>query len=165
MSIVADSKAVLTFSQQQQVLLGGKFNVYRDNRDGNVDYVTALPTCPIEAWPDGEGKIGDGLGPDGQGADGFGHGGVGDGLGADCLGMDGFGASLINFITPLLDDGTWEVAVVGIDAAGNKVTPATIEQQVALAGTPDPPSDLETDSYNAGTDTLTLTYDLSDDDG
>lgn len=166
MSIVATSRAVVSWPTQQQVLPGGQFQVYYDDRDGSVDYQTPLPACPIEAWPDGEGKIGDGLGPDGSGADGYGYGGVGDGMGADSMGPDGFGATLIAFLTPLLLDGTWEFAVVAMDVAGNEITPATIEQTVALAGVPQPPGNLQTDSYDSGTDTLAMSWTLStDDDG
>jgi hypothetical protein len=162
MGIVAQARARLRWPQQQQVPLDGAYEVYRDARDGNVDYADPVNPAPIPAWPDEEGKIGDGLGRDGQGADGFGDGGSGDGLGADCLGPDGFGANWQEYVTPELADGTWELAVVPVDAAGNETTPATLEESVALAGIPEPPTNIQPTDYDGPSDTLTISWTLSE---
>ncbi len=164
MPIIAEARIALRWPSQQQVPLDGSFNVYRDDRDGDVDYETPVNGSEIPAWPDGAGKIGAGLGRDGMGADGFGDGGVGDGLGIAGLGPDGFGAHFLEFPTPLLADGTWELAVVGLDAAANAVTPAVIERQASVAGTPGPPGVPEASNYDSGTDTITLQWALSPDD-
>ena len=162
--IVASAQIEISWPTQQSVPLLGYFQIYKDAQDSAVDYDSPVNPSPIPAWPDGAGKLGDGLGEDGEGADGYGHGGMGDGIGADGMGMDGFGAAMLSFVTPPLDDGDWEIAVVGYDGAGNAITPATIEQAVSLAGTPDPPGIPEASAYDDGPDSLTIDWELSDDD-
>lgn len=164
MSIIADGRAEVRFAESQAVPLGGHYRVYRDDCDGVVDYTTGLGEA-IPAWPEGAGKIGDGLGSDGYGADGVGDGGLGDGHGADGLGADGFGARLLAITTPLLDEGDWTFGVVGFDAAGNPAPAATATEIAATIGNdPEPPTALAADAYDADTDTLTFSWTRSADD-
>jgi len=170
MGIVARSKPLLRIAQDQRVPLDGSLDIYRNDGDGFSEPVTfdaahKVNTRPIDAWPDGEGKIGDSLGPDGSGPDGYGHGGVGDGLGADGIGMDGFGAQYIPYVGGLLDDGDYVFAVVARDPAGNPAAPSSgTEVTLALAGTPKPPASIAAASWDNGAGELTLTLGLSPSD-
>ncbi|MCK4625736.1 MAG: hypothetical protein KAV00_10525 [Phycisphaerae bacterium] len=163
MGIIAKSCVLVRWPTQQSVPLNGGFNIYLDE-----SFTSPINPSLIPAWPDevASGKIGDGLGPDGSGADGFGSGGAGDGQGGDGLGMDGFGAAMLEYVTVLLADGLHKFDVVGVDAAGNPVSPTSGTQaEITLAGSPEPPGRPMADSYVQGTDTLTLSWALSGDDG
>jgi len=159
MAIIAQASALVRWPTQQQVPLGGYYHAFRnDGAGGAVDYDNRINPRPVLAWEGGGGKMGDGLGPDGMFADGFGYGGIGDGMFADGLGPDGFGAGMHNLATPLLDDATYDLAVIAYDAAGNADAAPRIEKTVALAGTPGPPGTPVADSYDAGSDTLVLSF-------
>jgi len=168
MGIVAHSAARIRWPAQQQAPLDGAFGVYRDDgAGGGIDYGTACNADPIPAWPDGEGKMGAGLGPAGSGAAGYGYGAYlpGAGEGAAGLGMAGFGADWHEWITADLADATYLFAVVGLDAAGNlSETPADVLAAVTLAAAPDPPGVPSPTAYEKATDTLTLNWPLSGDD-
>jgi len=168
MGIVAKSAARIRWPAQQQVPLNGAYRIYRDDgAGGGIDYDTPCNADPIAAWPDGEGKMGAGLGPAGSGAAGYGYGAYlpGAGEGAAGLGMAGFGADWHEWITAELADATYLFAVVGLDAAGNlSETPADVLAAVTLAAAPDPPGVPSPTAYEKGTDTLTLGWPLSADD-
>ncbi len=162
MAIVAQASALIQWPTQQQVPLGGYYHAFRnDGASGAVDYDNRINPRPILAWEGGGGKMGDGLGPDGMFPDGFGYGGLGDGMFPDGLGPDGFGAELHNLVTPLLNDATYDLAVVAYDAAGNVDVAPRIEKTIALAGVPGPPGTPVAADWNNGTDTLTVSYTLS----
>ncbi len=164
MSIVADAQVEVRWPQQQAVPLGGWYDIFGDAKSGAVDYGTPLNPGRIPAWPDDNAKIGAGLGRAGMGVAGYGDGGMGAGLGGAGLGMAGFGAEVISYITGALADGTHTLAVVGFDPAGNKVTPADLETEIAVAGVPAPPGVPTATNYDNGSDTLTLNWALSPDD-
>ena len=162
MGVRASAQLDLAWPAQQHVPPGGYYLIYgNDGAGGAVDYDTPL-TPPRRAWPDGEGKIGAGLGPAGSGPAGYGHGGVGAGNGPAGLGMAGFGAEWLALRTGEFNDGDWILAVVGFDAAGNRVTPG-IEQSIAVAGTPAQPADNPEPSAWA-TGVLSVDFSLSPDD-
>ena len=150
MAITASGQVELLWPQQQQVDLGGSYDIYRDDRNGVVVFDSAhkLNPSPIAAWPDGEGKIGAGLGAAGQGSAGYGFGGIGAGQGAAGLGMAGFGAELMSYVTSLLADGVWKFAIVAVDAAANPSAPAAGKEVTAtIAATPKPPASCKAASY------------------
>lgn len=159
MSILAQAQARVRWQRQQGVPLGGAYNVYRI---AGEQYTRVNPSA-IPAWPDGEQKRGYGLGPYGLGQYGYGQAqGCGYGLGPYGLGRYGYGIpSLMEFVTPELDDGTYTFGVIGVDPAGNAAATAEQTDQVTLAGVPDPPGIPTADAYDDGTDTLTLSWDLS----
>lgn len=64
----------------------------------------------------------------------------------------------------LLPDGQYKVAVVSYDPAGNADTAGADQQTVTIAADPQPATDLAASAYDSGTDTLTLTWTLSEDD-
>lgn len=162
--IIADAQVEVNWPQQQGVPLGGWYDVFGDGKTGSVNYSSPLNADKIEAWPDDEAKIGAGLGRAGMGVAGYGDGGMGAGLGGAGLGMAGFGAEVMTYTTPELADGTHKLAVVGFDPAGNAVTPADLEEEIAVAGVPEPPGVPEATAYDNGSDTLTLGWALSADD-
>ena len=163
MAIIAEAQVELNWPQQQQVPLDGYYKVFRDNRDGVVDYDSPVNALPIPAWPEGVGKRAFGLGLFGAGMFGFGAVGYPFGHGRFGMGRFGFGAEMHAYLTPPLADGTWRFAVVGFDPAGNPAAPAAaIEHACGVAGSPRPPSDLEATAYAAGV--LTLDWTLSEDD-
>lgn len=170
MSIVADSKARIRWPQQQRLNLAGHFDLFaNDGAGGGVNFANAINPAPIDAWPDGEGKAGWGLGEWGQRAWGFGGGGLGWGSGAWGLGMWGIGTAMMEHLTPLLADSAgapgWIFAVVGFDAAGNPALPsAGTQAEVALAGIPAEPKSIKADSWDDQTKTITFALGLSPDD-
>ena len=165
MGIIAKSRALVRWLQRQSVPLGGWYNVYGDGgAGGGIDYGSPVNPRPLAAWPDGEGKIGAGLGPAGQGPAGTGLGGVGAGYGAAGLGPAGIGVAAMSLVTPLLSDGDYTFCAVPFDPAGNADTPASETAEVLLAGEPKPPGVPQADSYDDETDTLTLSWALSPDD-
>ena len=164
--ITADASAELAWAKSQSVPLGGWYDVYRSAPAGGaIDYESAVNPSAIEAWPGGVGKSGFGLGPFGRGLFGQGHGG-GPGFGAGPFGRGPFGRGMIlaTYATPELADGLYQLAVVGYDPAGNAVTPATTTAALALAGRPAPPGVPVAESYDAETDELAVSFDLSRDD-
>lgn len=164
MGIIAQAQVAAGWPEQQEIPADGTVAIYHGLGAGAIDYNTPVNASPIPAWLDREGKFGAGLGPAGEGNAGFGSGGPGAGLGAAGLGEAGFGADLQQFITPEYPDGPHRFAAVGLDAAGNEVTPAEILASVTLAGVPDPPGAPTASAYDNGTDTLTLNWSLSKDD-
>ena len=165
MPITAKARIAISFLQAQHVPLGSHYDVYRDNRDGAL--AAKINFTPVDAWPDGHGKVGAGLGPAGYGPAGYGNGGVGAGAGPAGYGMAGFGGDVLSFTTEPLLDGDWLLGVVAVDPAGNPATdPETYAatQTATVAGTPKPPASIAADSYDAPTETLTLTLGLSPDD-
>jgi len=166
MGILAQSQAQLNWPQQQKVPLRAGYNVFHDDKSGVMDFSSPINGRPIEAWPEGEGKRGWGLGTWGRGTWGFGAGmGFGWGRGLWGLGRWGFSVALMTYVTVPLTDGTWTFAVVGTDRGGNPTTPASgTEDTVDLAGTPRAPGRPTADSYDTGTDELTVSFALSRDD-
>jgi hypothetical protein len=144
--ITADASAELAWAKSQSVPLGGWYDVYRSAPAGGaIDYESAVNPSAIEAWQ--------------------GHGG-GPGFGAGPFGRGPFGRGMIlaTYATPELADGLYQLAVVGYDPAGNAVTPATTTAALALAGRPAPPGVPVAESYDAETDELAVSFDLSRDD-
>lgn len=164
MSIVARSRAVLTWPASAALGPGGYYRLYTDDRDGAVDYDTPvsrrIPAGPVGADGGGWGAGRWGAGPWGTGdAGGMGYGGGGWGYGGW-----GYGAPAVTARTPLLADGDWRVGLRAFDRHGNP-SAAGAEVDVTLAGEPAPAGDLRATAYDDGTDTLTLTWTLSADDG
>ncbi len=165
MRIVAqDGRIYLRWPRCQEVPPDGRFNIYGDDQTGDVIYETPLNYKPIPAWPDDSGKAGYGVGGYGEGPYGIGVAGVGYGMCPYGMGGYGIGAQVLEHTTKPLADGTYKVAVVGLDGAGNNITPADVEVEVVVAGTPRPATDLAALAYDKGTDVLTLTWTRSPDD-
>ena len=161
MNIKARSQALVKWAMPQGVDIDGFCRVYKDARDGNVDYDN--PISPdIPAWPDGIGKLGLGAGPMGSGQLGRGTTeGYGMGIGPMGLGPMGVGGLWRLFRTDLLRDGNWKFGVKTFDKAGNSAAATTTVAQT-LAGTPAPPTKLI-----AGLDggDVKISWTLSIDDG
>jgi len=162
--INAHTRVRLRWVTDPAVDMGGSFNVYHDDTDGSINYAARINNLPIEAWPERRGTFCFGRGRFGRGPFGRGDGGYGFGRGMFGRGPFGHGADVLEFITPKLIDGNYDFAVCGVDKAGNVETPATIEKELELAGTPAPPTDLTVTGYTKGTDTITLGWSLSEDD-
>ncbi len=159
MTILARARAAVRWPTQRSVPLRGSFNVFLDG-----DLANAINPAPIAAWPDGEGRIGWGLGDWGVG-----RWGMGDvprwGNGTWGVGTWGFPQRMLQHVTPKLRDATYDFGVVGYDAAGNPAAPgAATEATATLAGTPNEPGAPTADDYDDGTDALTLGWPLSSDD-
>jgi len=159
-TIKGKSDVTLRWPEQQSLL--GEYRMY--GGVGSVSYAARLNPSRIPAWRLASGKIGFGLGRFGYGAFGYGDGGVGFGFGGFGLGAFGFGTPMIEHVLSDLIDGTWHFAVVGVDPAGNEVTPAVVTASVALSAAPEPPGIPTADGYDEGTDTLTVSWALSPDD-
>ena len=157
MGIIAKSRVDVTAPRQQDMPLDGFYHVEADGVE-----VTSRRTPAWEAG--GAGKIGFGLGRFGYGAFGFGDGGAGFGGGLFGYGPFGFGTPAMTIRTDLIDDGTYDMEIVGYDAAENPST-SNPTDEVILAGVPADPGFPSATSYDDGTDVLVLTLDaLSEDD-
>jgi len=169
MGIVASAKVDIFFPQDQRLYPEDYFNIYRNGgAGGEIDYDHAINAASIPAWPDAEGKVGDGYGPDGAGCDGYGSGGYGDGMGADGMGPDGIGVGRLEFTTRPLTDGTYTFAIMAIDAAGNpSAASGGCECQATVAGSPKAVAAAPTPSeFDGDNDEITMTIALSpNDDG
>ena len=165
MAILAESQIDVNWPQQQEMLPRDYYHVCIDARDGSVDYANPISPSPIPAWPDLAGKVGLGDGPLGEGPLGLGDGpGVGLGNGPLGYGYLGLGTGLLTFRTEPLQDGRWTLAVVSFDEAGNPASPSAAnaaEEALLIKGTPDPAGIPEADSWDNGTQTVTITFDLS----
>jgi hypothetical protein len=163
MSVVATSRALIRWPQDQRVSLRSRFNLFRDAQDGVVDYSAHINPAELPAWPDGAGKIGAGLGRAGYGPAGLGDGGVGGGYGMAGFGPAGFGAGALSAETPLLADGAWKFGLAAADAAGNGQAPAAgLELAAELAGVPRPARSVVAAAYAGGALTLTLALSLDE---
>ncbi len=161
MGIVAEAQVDIRWPQSEKVGLRGWYNVYLD---GN--YASAINPSPIPAWPDGEAWRGFGMGAFGAGQFGFGDVGMRFGCYRFGMGRFGFGAMMMSFKAPKIADGAHTFNVVGFDEAGNAASPSGgYPASVTVAGTPKPPGTPTAESYVQGTDTLTLAWPLSGDDG
>ena len=141
----ADGAAVC-LSWQAGAYLGPdleSFDVFADGRSGTVDYGTALNDAPIAAAPGG-------LAPWGYGCGGYG------------VGAWGESAARYEWTTGPLDPGTWRLAVVAVDAAGNRLATAA-EVEVAVAPLPRPPERFRLTAYDAEARTAALAWDPSPD--
>jgi hypothetical protein len=119
------------------------FDVFADGRTGVVDYSQPLNEAPIPA-------VVAGVPPWGFGCGGFGVGGYGQ------------SAACYEWAVNDLDPGTWRLAVVARDAAGNRL--ATAAEVVAdVAPVPRPPPNFRLASYDAGSRTATLAWEPSPD--
>ena len=79
--------------------------------------------------------------------------------------MAGFGGALLSFVTSLLADGTWTLAVAAFDSAANPASAGGgTEAAVTLAGTPEAPDSLAAASWDDGESAVTMTLGLSADD-
>jgi hypothetical protein len=119
------------------------FNVYADGASGTVDYETPLNELPIPARPDG-------AEPWGYGAGGFGVGGY------------GASAARYEWTTDPLVPGSWRMAVLAVDGAGNRLATAA-EIVVQVTPLPRPPKNFRVLGYDAESRKATLAWDASPD--
>ena len=119
------------------------FDLFGDDRTGTVDYEAPLNESPVPAKPGG-------LAPWGYGCGGYGVGGYGQ------------SAALYEWTTDLLEPGTWRLAVVAVDSAGNRLATAA-EVEINVAPLPRPPDDFRVIAYDAQTRTATLAWQPSPD--
>jgi len=119
------------------------FNVFADGRTGTVDYTAPLNEAPIPAAEGGQAPWGFGCGA-------FGVGGY------------GLSAARYEWTTDGLEQGTWRLAVMAIDGAGNHLATAA-EVSVNLVSVPRPPLDFHLSSYDAEERIATLAWEPSPD--
>jgi hypothetical protein len=119
------------------------FDVFADERTGTVDYSTPLNETPIPA-------VVAGAPPWGFGCGGYGMGGY------------GMSAARYEWTVDGLDPGTWRLAAVARDAAGNRLATAA-EVVVSVAPVPRPAGNFRVASYNAASRTATLAWEPSPD--
>jgi len=167
--VAGNARARLKIPAGQVHPVGSSVDFYEnDGAGGAVDYGERINPADIPLWPpDGAGKAGYGRG--GWSAGGYGRGaGAKSGYGAGGYGQGGFGSGgssvVIDGVAGLLtakhSDATWIFGAKITDPAGNQS--AEIEQSIALAGEPEPPTDLSAVSYAGGV--LTIDWTLSSDD-
>jgi hypothetical protein len=119
------------------------FDVYTNGGGGAVDYALPLNEMPLPATPGG-------AAPWGYGCGGFGVGGY------------GVSAAAYEWTTDHLGPGEWRFAVVGVDAAGNRLAVAA---EIALDVTPAsrPAGNVRLAGYDPGTSVATIAWDASPD--
>jgi hypothetical protein len=119
------------------------FDVFADGRTGAVDYTAPLNESPIPAKPGGQSPWG------------FGCGGYG-------LGAYGQSAARYEWTTDVLEPGTWRLAVVAVDAAGNRLATAA-EIETDLSPPARPPENFRVASHDPQTRTAMLAWQPSPD--
>ena len=119
------------------------FDVFADERTGTVDYSKPLNETPIPA-------VVAGALPWGFGCGGYGSGGY------------GLSATRYEWTVDGLDPGTWRLAVVARDIAGNRLATAA-EVVIKVAPVPRPVGNLRAASYSVPTRTATLAWEPSPD--
>ena len=119
------------------------FDVFGDDRTGTIDYGTPLNELPIPARPGG-------LVPWGYGCGGYGVGAYGE------------AGAVYGWTTDLLEPGTWRLAVVAVDAAGNRLASAA-EVEISVAPLPRLPHNFRLTAYDAQTRRAALAWQPSPD--
>ncbi len=143
---------------------GGTIKLFaNDGAGGAVDYETPI-AGDLAAWPSTARGTGAGLGAAGEFAAGLGAVGVGAGEFFAGFGFAGFGIAALVVISKRMADGTYNVAAVAYDAAGNASGAPHETDGVVIAGTPKPPGKPTAEAYESGSDTLRLGWLLSGDD-
>jgi hypothetical protein len=142
----ADAGAEVRLSWQAGEYLDpnlASFDVFADGCTGSVDYGAPLNESPIPAAPGG-------LAPWGYGGGGYG------------VGAYGQAAARYEWTTDILEPGAWRLAVVAVDAAGNRLATAA---EVAIDVTPvaRPAQAFRAAAYDAQTRVATLAWDPSPD--
>lgn len=117
------------------------FNVYADGGSGTVDYETPLNEAPIPARPEG-------AAPWGYGAGGFG------------VGSYGACAARYEWTADPLAPGSLRMAVVAVDASGNRLATAA-EIGVEVRPLPRPPERFRVLGYDSENRKATLAWDAS----
>lgn len=119
------------------------FDVFADGRAGTVDYSQPLNEAPIPAAVVG-------APPWGFGCGGYGTGGY------------GLSAAIYEWIVDGLEPGTWRLAVVARDAAGNRLATAA-EVTADVTPVPRPAGNFRIASYSAASLTATFAWEMSPD--
>ncbi|MDK1031347.1 MAG: hypothetical protein QGD94_05020 [Planctomycetia bacterium] len=120
------------------------FDVFSNGGSGDVDFQVPLNPLPVSAYAGG------------RTLSGFGRGGFGRG---------GFGRSAMRFAwtTDKLTPGTHKFAVLGVDAAGNRLANTLQEVELEVAPPPRPPTDFAVSSYDQTDKQATLSWTASPD--
>jgi hypothetical protein len=109
----------LRLLRSQRLPMGARFEVYFDNGTGVIDY--ANPIGGERIWERRQDKAGFGLARFGEGDFGYEwEGGVGFARGGFGLGEFGVDADVIEWVSPVLEAGTYIFGVKVIDAKGNE---------------------------------------------
>ena len=119
------------------------FNVFADGRTGEVNYTSPINKVAIPAQPGGGA-------PWGYGCGGYGLGGYGQ-----C-------AALYAWTTEPLEPGVWRLAVMAMDAAGNRLATAS-EVEIDVAPPARPPENFRVTSYDPQARAATLAWEPSPD--
>jgi len=119
------------------------FDIFADGRTGTVDYSQPINEAPLPAAMPG-------APPWGFGCGGYGVGGY------------GLSAAIYEWIIDGLEPGTWRLAVVARDAAGNRLATAA-EVTADVAPVPRPVGNFRVASYSAASRMATLAWEPSPD--
>lgn len=165
--INARTEVLLRWPHDQAVAADAVYHVHaNDGAGGAMEYDTAINPQPIPAWADGAEHRASWYRGDWYNDPWYAGVDPTSWYRAPWYRGDWYrgAAGMVHYTTDALADGDWEFAVVAEDPAGNKTTPAAVTAEITLAGTPQPPTNLQAAAYDDGTDTLTLTWTLSTDD-
>jgi hypothetical protein len=166
--VCTDNRVTIRFAVRLSLPLEGCYKIFGARGGAEIDF--AAPLCPkaVEGWPAWarQYKSGFGLGRMGMHALGYGHLGTGFGNGPFGQGPLGRGTFCLEAQTSGLADGDWQIVIVGCDGAGNFLAdPGQLQvAELAIAGTPAPPTAPAAKAYNPETDALSLEWELSEDD-
>jgi len=119
------------------------FDVFADERTGTVDYSQPINEAPLPAAAPG-------APPWGYGCGGYGVGGY------------GLSAARYEWTVDGLEPGTWRLAVVARDTAGNRLATAA-EVTADMAPVPRPPGNFRVASYSTASRAATLVWEPSPD--
>ena len=138
----------------QRLPMGARFEVYFDNGTGVIDYANPIGGGRVwECWQD---KAGFGLARFGENDFGYEwENGVGFGRGGFGLGEFGVDADVIEWISPILETGTYRFGVKVIDTRGNESEIGETEEIVVIPAAR-PARELDGLSFDETTNLLML---------
>lgn len=146
----------LTFLRSQDLPAGATLSIYSDQGTGQIDYDAPLNETPIPIWSCWQDKAGFGLSCFGESDFGW-DAPAAVGFGKGCFGRGQFGldADAIEWISPVLPQGTYCFGVEVIDEVGN-ASMAVETPPLAVVPPPRPVAGLGVASFNEESGQLTL---------
>lgn len=153
---VGNGRIRIGLLRSQDLPIDAVVNVYSDKSLGEIDYSETLSHRPVEVWPCCWDKMGFGMSMFGDGDFGFDSASaVGFGRGSLGNGQFGIDADTIEWISPVLTDGVYKIAVTITDPTGNQSTAGQAGEIATISGAR-PASNLGASSFDKVTSQLVL---------
>ncbi len=155
-SVYESGRVKIKLMRSQALPMDSTVQVYFDNGTGEIDYDNPLNDTPIQVWPVWQDKAGFGMsrfgvsdfGYDGAAAAGFGRGWFG-------YGEFGFDADTLEWVSELLEAGTYKFGIKVTDKKGNQSN-STETRQVTVIPAARPAEEVSVQSFDKQSNELIL---------